>query len=117
MKRFLLLFLSAPTVLSIILPIVTNAQPALAESAKSGMQDKFCVNAHARLVCVKSSQLASSNTPQSTLIAKAQAEAKNPDAFINFSDEESDGAIAVFGCDCPNCIRSLRQIRIMGQVS
>ena len=117
MKRFLLLFLSAPTVLSIILPIVTNAQPALAGGTKPEMQDKFCVNAHARLVCVKSSQLASSNTPNSTLIAKAQAEAKNPDAFINFSDEERDGAIAVFGCDCPACIRSLRTLRTMAQVS
>jgi len=117
MKRFLLLFLSAPTVLSIILPIVTNAQPALADGQKPGMQDRFCVNAHARLVCVKSSQSASSNISKSTLIAKAQAEARNPDAFINFSDEESDGAIAVFGCDCPACIRSLRSLRTMAQVS
>jgi hypothetical protein len=77
---------------------------------------KFCIDAHARLVCVKSSQIAS-NTPKASLIAKAQAEAKNPDAFINFTDEESDGAIAIFGCDCPACIRSLRQLRIMSQVS
>ncbi len=117
MKIFLLLFLSPPTVLSIILPIVTNAQPALAGGAKSGMQDKFCVNTHARLVCVKSSLLASNNPAKSTLIARAQAEAKNPDAFVNFSDEESDGAVAIFGCDCPACIRSLRQLRTMAQVS
>jgi hypothetical protein len=115
MKRFLLLFLSAPTVLSAILPLVTATAPAVANT-KPATQDKFCVNAHAKLVCVKSSQLAS-NTPKSSLIAKAQAEAKNPDAFINFSDEESDGAIAVFGCDCPACIRSLRQLRVMAQVS
>ncbi len=115
MKRFLLLFLSAPTVFSAILPIVTAAAPALAAD-KSGTEAKFCVNAHARLVCVKSSQLAS-NTPKSSLIAKAQAEAKNPDTFVNFNDEESDGAIALFGCDCPACIRSLRQLRIMAQVS
>jgi hypothetical protein len=116
MKRFLLLFLSAPTVLSVILPLVTATGPAFADT-KPATQDKFCVNAHAKLVCVKSSQLASSNTPKSSLIAKAQAEARNPDAFINFSDEESDGAVAVFGCDCPACIRSLRQLRIMAQVS
>jgi hypothetical protein len=115
MKRFLLLFLSAPTVLSAILPIVTATAPALA-AGSNGVEDKFCVNAHARLVCVKSSQLAS-NTPKSTLIARAQAEAKNPDAFVNFNDEESDGAIALFGCDCPACIRSLRQLRTMAQVS
>ena len=116
MKRFLLLFLSAPTVLSAILPLVTATAPAMAADKTPAQQDKFCVNAHARLVCVKSSQLAS-NTPKSTLIAKAQAEAKDPDAFVNFNDEESDGAVAVFGCDCPACIRSLRQLRTMAQVS
>jgi hypothetical protein len=115
MKRFLLLFLSAPTVLSVILPIITATAPVLA-AGTPGTEAKFCVNAHARLVCVKSAQLAS-NTPKSALIAKAQAEAKNPDAFINFNDEESDGAIALFGCDCPACIRSLRQLRVMAQVS
>jgi hypothetical protein len=115
MKRFLLLFLSAPTVLSVILPIVTATAPALA-AGTLGTEAKFCVNAHARLVCVKSSQLAS-NTPNPSLIAKAEAQAKDPDAFVNFNDEESDAAAAMFGCDCPACIRSLRQLRIMAQVS
>jgi hypothetical protein len=115
MKRFLLLFLSAPTVLSAILPIVTTPAPALA-AEKSGKEAKFCVDAHARLVCVKSSQLAN-NTSSATLIARAEAQAKNPDAFVNFNEEESDAAAAMFGCDCPACIRSLRQLRIMAQVS
>ena len=114
MKRFLLLFLSTPTVLSAILPILTTAPAVAADTSSS--QAKFCVNSHARLVCVKSSQIAS-NTPKSSLIAKAQAEGKNPDTFVNFNDEESDGAIALFGCDCPACIRSLRQLRIMAQIS
>lgn len=119
MKRFLLLFLSAPTVLSAILPLVTTTAPALAAEKTGASADKFCVNAHARLVCVKSSQLASNstNTPNSALIAKAQAEARDPDAFINFKEEESDAAAAMFGCDCPACIRSLRQLRTMAQVS
>jgi hypothetical protein len=114
MKRFLLLFLSAPTVLSAILPFATTAAPALA-GTKPNPDSKFCVNAHNRLVCVKSSQLASTD-PKAGLIAKAQAEAKNPDAFVNFSDKESDDAVAMFGCDCPACIRSLRQLRAMAQV-
>jgi hypothetical protein len=114
MKRFLLLFLSAPTVLSAVLPLLTATVPAMA--AQPPAQDKFCVTAHGRFVCVKSAQLAS-NDPKSALIAKAQAEAKNPDAFVNFSDKESDDAVAIFGCDCPACIRSLRQLRTMAQVS
>jgi hypothetical protein len=118
MKKFLLLFLSAPTVLSTVLPVVTAAQPAFAGgTAHTNPDGKFCVNAHAKLVCVKSSQLASNHPTQAMLIAKAQAEAKDPDAFMNFNDEESDGAIALFGCDCPACIRSLRQLRTMAQVS
>jgi hypothetical protein len=115
MKRFLLLFLLAPTVLGTILPLVTATAPALA-GTKPATEDKFCVNAHARLVCVKSARIASTD-PRATLIAKAEAEAKNPDAFINFSDQESDDAAAMFGCDCPACIRSLRQLRAMAQVS
>jgi hypothetical protein len=117
MKRFLLLFLAAPTVLSAILPFVTTVEPALAGAKKPEPSDKFCVNTHARLICVKSSQIANGNIAKSTLIARAQAEARDPDAFVNFSDEESDAAAAMFGCDCPACIRSLRQLRIMAQVS
>jgi hypothetical protein len=114
MKRFLLLFLSAPTIVITVLGLVT---PALAAGiGQPNPNEKFCINSHARLVCVKSSQIASTKT-NSTLIAKAQAEAKNPDAFINFTDEESDGAVALFGCDCPACIRSLRQLRVMAKVS
>lgn len=114
MKRFLLLFLAAPTVFSVILPLV-NASPAFATEAPKAQDGKFCINNHARLVCVKSSQLASNST-HAILVAKAEAEAKNPDAFVNFNDEESDGAIAIFGCDCPACIRSLRHLRAMAQV-
>jgi hypothetical protein len=116
MKRFLLLFLSAPTVLSAILPIVTATEPALA-AEKPGTAGKFCVDTHNRLICVKSSQLARNPAARSVLIARAEAQAKNPDAFVNFNDEESDAAAVMFGCDCPACIRSLRQLRIMAQVS
>ena len=114
MKRFLLLFLSAPTVLTAILPIVTTSAPALAGTTPA-KRDEFCVNSHSRLVCVKTARIASTD-PKAALIAKAQAEAKDPDAFVNFSDKESDDAAAMFGCDCPACIRSLRQLRAMAQV-
>ncbi|PSB59082.1 hypothetical protein [Chamaesiphon polymorphus] len=114
MKRFLLLFLSAPTVLSVILPVVTAVA---AEKQPATTDKRFCVNTHSKLICVKSAQLAS-NTPQrAMLIAKAEAEARDPDAFVNFSDEESDAAAAMFGCDCPDCIRSIRKLRMLAQIS
>lgn len=30
---------------------------------------------------------------------------------FDFTDEESDASVALFGCDCPTCIRSLRKLR------
>jgi hypothetical protein len=116
MKRFLLLSLSVPTVLSAILPLVT-AEPGLAADKPQGKPSKFCVDTHSRLICLKASQIGKGNIPRSVLIARAQAEAKNPDAFVNFNEEESDAAAALFDCDCPPCIRSLRQLRIMSQVN
>ena len=117
MRRFLLLFLSAPTVLSAILPFVTATEPVVAAGVNQDKSGNFCVDTHSRLICVKSAQIGKVNTPRSVLIARAEAEAKNPDAFINFNEEESDAAAAMFGCDCPACIRSLRQLRIMAAVS
>ncbi len=117
MKRFLLLFLLAPTVLSTVAAAVTSIEPAFAGGSSQQMQDKFCVNSHSRLVCVKSSQSARQDVAKAVLIAKAEAEARDPDAFVNFKEEESDAAAAMFGCDCPACIRSLRQLRTMAQIS
>lgn len=30
---------------------------------------------------------------------------------MEFTDEESDASVALFGCDCPPCLNALRQIR------
>ena len=30
---------------------------------------------------------------------------------LEFTDEESDASVALFGCDCPACLNALRQIR------
>jgi hypothetical protein len=37
-------------------------------------------------------------------------------ASVEFTEEESDAAIAKFGCDCPACINSLRQLRGTGNL-
>jgi hypothetical protein len=30
--------------------------------------------------------------------------------MMDFTEEESDAAVALFGCDCPVCMNSLRQL-------
>lgn len=37
-------------------------------------------------------------------------------AMLNFTDAESDRAIQLFGCDCPLCINSLRQLQGTGNL-
>lgn len=44
------------------------------------------------------------------LIASSAGSARN-DSGTDFSEAESDAAVALFGCDCPACIRSLKQLQ------
>jgi hypothetical protein len=37
-------------------------------------------------------------------------------AMLNFTEEESDAAIILFGCDCPLCMNSLRQLQGTGNL-
>lgn len=47
---------------------------------------------------------------QGILVASAQGiSADNP--LLDFSEAESDAAVTLFGCDCPACINTLRQVR------
>lgn len=116
MNELKLLLLVAPSVLTIVLPLVKMETAVAAEAAYQESGGKFCVSAHAKLVCVRASELKPDRTIKPELLAKANATASDPDGFVNFSDEESDGAIKLFGCDCPACIRSLRQLRTLGSI-
>lgn len=49
------------------------------------------------------------NASHGTLIASSDGIAGN-DLATDFSEAESDAAVQLFGCDCPACIRSLRQL-------
>jgi hypothetical protein len=45
---------------------------------------------------------------------------ENPDSeypMLAFSEAESDAAVALFGCDCPACMNSLRQLRNLAPVT
>ncbi|WP_421658934.1 hypothetical protein [Leptothermofonsia sp. ETS-13] len=47
---------------------------------------------------------------QSITMASADSIAGEP-AILNFSEAESDAAAILFGCDCPACINTLRELR------
>ncbi len=44
------------------------------------------------------------------LIASSAGSASD-DSGTDFSEAESDAAVTLFGCDCPACIRSLKQLQ------
>jgi hypothetical protein len=43
------------------------------------------------------------------VIASSQPDQSETDEFV-MTDAESDEAIQLFGCDCPVCIRAVRQL-------
>jgi hypothetical protein len=110
MNRFLITLLSSPMLLGSILStaVMVNQAQAIEPAVKTNADRLTCIrNKHkVGLVCARASELAKIPTYQ------AEAQPSNEDTFmLQFSEQESDIAIAFFGCDCAACINSLRQMR------
>lgn len=110
MKRLILALLSCPTILGSALCYL-SALPATASDPNATPDAQVCVwslHKKGNLVCSRVDTL---------LRIKAAAPidlATNPQTSplnFEFSDVESDAAIALFGCDCSVCINSLRTLR------
>ncbi len=113
-RKLALSLLSSPALFASMLSMVMMTQPARAnQTVNSTGTHVSCVesphSATHRLVCARVS-----NTP--TPLPKPEmklAQNNEPSDIIemNFTEEESDTAIALFGCDCPSCLNALRQMR------
>lgn len=81
----------------------TNTKPV------SVSEQKACVKHPnmAKYVCATAKQLANvrKGLPQINKLEDSQSE------LLNVTDEESDAAVALFGCDCANSINCLRRLR------
>lgn len=115
-RKFALTLLSSPALFASIISLVVTTQPASAGQSQVKTQ----------LDCSPSSQVAvSSFTCQRRSHKTPTHVASQPDFLLpqeivpnqggelNFSEEESDAAIALFGCDCTSCLNALRQMRGM----
>jgi hypothetical protein len=109
MNKFILSLLSSPVLIASMLSMTVMVNQAQAIEPEAKTTDRLsCIrNKHkVGLVCARASVLAQ--------IPKYQPEVEfsREDApMLEFNDEESDIAIDLFGCDCPACINSLRQMR------
>jgi hypothetical protein len=131
-RKFILNLLSSPVLFASMLSMVMIARPAHANQMVTPIGTHLsCVRsphlATARQVCIQVS-----NTPATTTLAKAQPTEQtegiefaanipeqqvqgqkvqpNQIAELEFTDQESDEAIQLFGCDCPVCLNAVRQL-------
>jgi hypothetical protein len=112
MNRLLLTLLVSPTLFGSLMSLSAIANPAqIGETPSQSADSPKCVRSpHTqRLTCVR--------LPAKTAAANSQPKiswqrpGEEQVAMLDFSEEESDAAVAMFGCDCPACINSLRQLR------
>jgi hypothetical protein len=104
MKKLLLTLLAMPTVVGLFLPLSSHAGTQATPSQKA--DGSLCLNQHGKKYCVSQAR------PNVQLAMKAKAIGSDFDAGIAFTDAESDAAIQKFGCDCPACIRAIKQIKV-----
>ncbi len=111
MNRLLLTLLVSPTLFGSVMSLSAIANPAqIAETPSQSADSPRCVRSpHTqRLSCVRlPAKTAANSQPKISW----QRPADEQTAMLDFSEEESDAAVAMFGCDCPVCINSLRQLR------
>ncbi|MUH00540.1 hypothetical protein F7734_53035 [Scytonema sp. UIC 10036] len=118
-KKFALTLLSSPVLFSSVLSLVMMTQPARASETvnSTGTQTSCMKNPHAptpQLVCMKVNKAAQAPSTRSSVEFAAptgEQNQENPSAEYNFTEEESDTAVAMFGCDCPACLNAVRQMR------
>jgi hypothetical protein len=95
---------------SVTAPVV---EQKVSDPDPNATEPQICtLSNHSRfnLVCEKRSKLVVS--PQTKPVDQATDYQTSPFEF-QFTDEESNAAIALFGCDCPSCLNSLRSLRTM----
>lgn len=114
-KKLALIFLSSPTVFGSMLSVLLTVNPAhAAESIPLTTNPQSCtVNPHGlRLTCARLSQTTQiASTSNSTEVKAVSSNSAEETPMIQFTEEESDAAIILFGCDCPICINAIRQMR------
>ncbi|WP_448526257.1 hypothetical protein [Parathermosynechococcus lividus] len=101
----------SPTLLGSIFTFMAAVSPARAEFATPIPVPAPDVNG-CRPNPHQKFQLICTRLGTEATVVQASGDANGmPPAVLEFSEEESNAAIALFGCDCPLCLNALRQMR------
>ncbi|MGK7871824.1 MAG: hypothetical protein AB4426_00385 [Xenococcaceae cyanobacterium] len=110
MNKIFLTLLSYPIFFAPLISLLMLTNPAHAKELvfTAPQQPSSCerTSRMSNLVCVRGTQ---TNQSASTVNSDLPSDDEVP--FLNFSEEESETAIALYGCDCIACINALRQSR------
>ncbi|MBW4635966.1 MAG: hypothetical protein KME30_30020 [Iphinoe sp. HA4291-MV1] len=112
-RKFVLTLLSTPVLFASIMSLAMMTQPARANQTVNPAANRLsCVRsphqANPRLVCPQVKNTAGSSVVEFTA---PQTDRNQVNAELEFTDEESEAAIAKYGCDCTACINAIRQMR------
>lgn len=108
-RKLILSLLSSPTIFASMMSIVGVVNSAHAAPPVLRMKDgQACVRhphaGYTNFVCTRVD-----NKNQANRVNSVQQSDKNV-AMLDFSEAESNKAIALFGCDCPYCMNALRTL-------
>jgi len=111
-RKLILSLLSSSTIFTSLISTLAIVSPAHASLTVLRLKNgDACVRhphiSYNKFVCMRVTNQAS--TAESK-INSAQESDKNI-AMLDFSEEESNKAIALFGCDCPYCVNALRTLQ------
>ena len=115
-KKFKLALLASPTIFTSLLSMVAVVNPAHAYSPIIRMKNgEACIRhphvSYHKFVCMRVTQADRvSHSMPASQVNSAQSSDKNV-AMLNFTEADSDKAIALFGCDCPYCMNALRALQ------
>lgn len=111
-RKFILALLSSPAVFMSMLSMVMMARSAHASQINPAGTHLSCMRAPhtatVRNVCIQVSNTAPPPAKAEVQVALVQP---NEITELVFTDEESNEAIKLFGCDCPACLNAVRQMR------
>jgi hypothetical protein len=104
--KILLSLLAIPAVAGSMLTTLLSATIAHASEAINPLAQASCDSP-------TPSNLRSSESDRNrrTFLIASSAGIVGEDSVAEFSEAESDAAVTLFGCDCPACLRSLKQLQ------
>lgn len=128
MSQILRLLFLTPALIAPVLSLLTATRPA--HAGEDGWvpvsNDLTCLYAvpqnsdSKQLSCkrinagsVENSKLIDITKQLDNRVMEREAAAQELADTFEMTEEESDTSVALFGCDCPVCVRSLRQLRSM----